>query len=212
MPMDKVLEGIYNTAPRDFRDVFQAKRQLYNSLTDLKKINPQNIEEYLTWLGLIRQNLSCYHSSSFALCSPLFAETLQEIFSLSEIMEEAFIKGLILAEHKKLAQDQIERLRTFDKIFDEEIWCPLAYGISESTVVGLRSEEVRKQQKSKRIDFLKRSSSLIQNLKTSLFEHNLRMSWSDSIEWYKQTRHEDIEKKLADIQRIYERSPQREHS
>lgn len=208
-PLDAILEELYESAPSDFRDVFQAKRKLYNSLQDMKKINPHNIEEYLPWLFCVRENLSHYHGSSFSLGDPLFAETSHGAFGLSEIMEEAIIKGLILAEQRELAQNQIRRLRTFDGFFDAEIWCPLAYGISEITVVGLRAEEVRKQQKSKRINCLKEFASSVQNLKALLQEDGLRMSWSDSVEWYNLNRNEDVEKSLSEIQKMYECSTER---
>jgi hypothetical protein len=209
LPMDNLLEELYDTAPLDFRHLFQAKLKLYNSLKDLKKIDLRNIEEYLNWLLHTRKNISSYHSSLFSICNPTFAETSHETFSLSEVMEEALIKGLILAERQKLNQNQIKMLRAFDEFFDEKIWCPFAYGISETTVTGLRAEEVRNQQKSNRIKFLKKSASLIQFLKASMLENELRMSWSDSIEWYKLHRNDDVEKRLAEIQKIYEHSTER---
>jgi hypothetical protein len=209
LPMDDLLEELYDTAPSDFRHIFQAKLKLYNSLRDLKKIDSSNIEEYLNWLLYTRKNISSYHSSLFSICNQTFAETSHATFSLSEVMEEALIKGLILAERQKLNQSQIKKLRTFDGFFDEEIWCPVAYGISETTVTGFRGEEVRSQQKSKRINFLKKSTSLIQSLKGSMLESELSMSWSDSVEWYKLHRNDDVEKRLADIQKIYEHSTER---
>jgi len=124
-------------------------------------------------------------------------------------MEEALIKGLILAEHQKLDRNQIEMLKTFDGFFDEEIWCPIAYGISETTVTGFRAEEVKSQQETKRVNFIKKSASLIQNTKDSMFKNELSMSWSDSVEWYKLHRNDDVEKRLADMQKIYEHSTER---
>jgi hypothetical protein len=209
LPLDEILRELYKTAPCGFRDIFQAKRRLYNSLKDLRKINPHNIEEYRDWLLVIRRHLTHYQSSSFNLYGPTFAETARETFSLSEVVEEAFIKGLILIEQRKITENQIEKLRTFDDFFDENIWCPMAYGISETTVIGLRAEQVRAQQKSKRINYLKKSALLTQRLKESLLEEDLGMNWNDSIEWYKLHRNEDVEKKLAEIQEIYEHSTER---
>lgn len=209
LPMDNLLEELYDTAPADFRHIFHAKLKLYNSLKDLKKIDSKNIEEYLNWLLCTQKDISNYHSSLFSLCNPTFAETSHATFNLSEVMEEALIKGLILAERQDLNQSQIEKLRTFDDYFDEEVWCPVAYGISETTVTGFRSEEVRSQQKSKRINFLNNSASLIQSLKASMLKNKLSMSWSDSVEWYKLHRNDDVENRLAEIQKIYEHSTER---
>lgn len=209
LPMDDLLEELYDTAPSDFRHIFHAKLKLYNSLRDLKKIDSSNIEEYLNWLLCTRKNISFYHSSMFGIGNPVFVETLHATFTLSEVMEEALIKSLMLAEHQKLKRRQIQKLITFDSFFDEKIWCPLAYGISETTVTGFRAEEVRTQQKSKRANFLEKSTSLIQSLKESMLENELSMSWSDSVEWHKSHRKDDMEKRLAEIQKIYEHSTER---
>lgn len=209
LAMNDLLVKLYDTAPSDFRNIFHAKLRLYNSLRDLKKIDSSSIEEYLDWLLCTRKNISYYHSSLFSIGNPLFAETSNAIFTLSKVMEEALIKGSILAERQKLKRNQIQKLMTFDSYFDEEIWCPLAYGISEATVTGIRAEEVRTQQKSKRIDFLKKSTSIIQDLKESMFESELSMNWNDSVEWYKSHRKDDVEKRLSEIQEIYEHSTER---
>jgi hypothetical protein len=209
LSMDDLLEELYDTAPSDFRHIFHAKLKLYNSLRDLKKIDSDNIEEFLDWLLRTRKDISYYHSSLFSIRNPTFAETLQATFALSEVMEEALIKGLMLAEHQKLKVCQIQKLMSFDSFFDEEIWCPLAYGISETTVTGFRAEEVRTQQKSNRLNFLKKSTSRIQSMKELMIQNGLSMSWSDSVEWYKSHRKDDMDKRLAEIQRIYEYSTER---
>jgi hypothetical protein len=209
LSMDNLLEELYDTAPSDFRHIFKAKLKLYNSLRDLKKIDSSNIDEYLDWLLCTRKNISYYHSSLFSIGNPIFVETSHVTFTLSEVMEEALIKGLILAEHQKLRRSQIKKIMTFDSFFDEKIWCPLAYGISEITVTGYRAEEVRTQQKSKRVNFLKESTSLIQSLKELMLENKLSMSWSDSVEWHKSHRTDNLAKRLVEIQKIYEHSTER---
>jgi hypothetical protein len=207
--LEDVLDELYKMAPEEFRDIFQVKWKLYNSLRDLKKISPHNIEEYSNWLLKVRKDLSHYHSSSFSLRNSIFSEVSHETFRLSELMEEALIKGLILAESHKLTKNKINRLRTFDEFFDENIWCPLAYGISEITVTGFRAEEIRGQQEYKRINYLKGFTSLISESKSSLLENDLKMSWSDSIEWYRLHRNADVEKSLLTVQKIYEHSTER---
>jgi hypothetical protein len=209
LPMVNLLEELYNTAPSDFRHIFKAKLKLHNSLKDLKKIDSSNIEEYLDWLLCTRKNISYFHSSLFSIGNPIFVEISHATFTLSEVMEEALMKGLILAEHQKLRRSQIYRLMAFDSFFDEEIWCPLAHGISEITVTGLRAEEIRTQQKSKRIDFLQKSTLLIQSLKELMLENELSMSWNDSIEWHRSHRTDDLAKRLDEIQKIYEHSTER---
>jgi len=199
------LDELYGNAPQDFRNIYNAKFKLNNTLHSFSKVDRYNSNKYLNWLSQVRNDISDFHSSVFSLS--YFSDMSDFAYEISEVLEEALIKGLLLAQNHKLTQKKMVLLCRFDEFCDEYVWSPFAYGISAITVKGSRSEEVRRHQNYMKKIQVEESNKFLSSLNTLLSNEKIRLSWQESINWYKSKGvDKDFETKLLTMQKIYEQS------
>jgi len=127
-------------------------------------------------------------------------------------VEEALLKiDELIAQRQKVLAKWARLVQEFSGFFDEYVWLPFALEISARTVKGFREPQVRNQQLLKKKERILESINALKLQHTKLAENDLLMSWSNyQARSSRVTRDSATTEALSELEKIYEKSPERE--